>query len=134
MKLLYIADGRSPTALNWINYFIRAGQEVHLVSTFPCATLVGVTSQHVIPLAMSNFYGQPDHENNSKLSYLRKLLPVNMRTFIRQLAAPLSFPHATSTLQGIIDKIQPDLIHAMRIPYEGMITTEALRQFEHGRN
>ncbi len=134
MKLLYIADGRSPTALNWINYFIRAGQDVHLVSTFPCAAVDGVASQHVIPVAMSNFYEQPDHNGKGKLSFLRKLLPVNVRTLMRQLAVPLSFPHVTSTLQGIIDKIQPDLIHAMRIPYEGMITTQALRQFERRRS
>jgi len=36
MRLLYVADGRSPIALNWIQHFIIRGYEVHLVSTFSC--------------------------------------------------------------------------------------------------
>lgn len=132
MRLLYIADGRSPTALNWISYFIQKGHEVHLVSTFPCAAMDGVASQQEIPLILSNFYGQPDREGRGRLSFLRKLMPVKVRTLIRQLVTPLSFPHVTATLRGIIEQIQPDLIHAMRIPYEGMITAEALRQIRTG--
>jgi len=31
-------------------------------------------------------------------------------------------------LQGLIERIQPELIHAMRIPYEGMIASMAIRR------
>jgi len=133
MRLLYIADGRSPTALNWINYFIQKGHEVHLVSTFPCAAMDGVASQQVIPVVLSNFYGQSDRDGRGRLSFLRKLMPVKVRTLMRQLVTPLSFPHATTILRGVIEQIKPDLIHAIRIPYEGMITAEALKQSRTGQ-
>ncbi len=36
MKLCFLADARSPIAQNWIRYLLRAGHEVHLVSSYPC--------------------------------------------------------------------------------------------------
>ncbi len=57
MKILYVADGRSPIALNWMSYFIREGHEVHLASTFPCPAIEGVSSLEIIPVAMSGLYG-----------------------------------------------------------------------------
>jgi hypothetical protein len=33
MKILYVADGRSPIAQNWIRYFAERGDEVYLAST-----------------------------------------------------------------------------------------------------
>ncbi len=126
MKILYIADGRSPTALNWIDYFVRDGHEVHLVSTFHCQEIPGLASMLVIPVALSGFYGDRAAGRSSRMSFLRKLLPVEIRTLVRQMAAPFSFPHVAGTLRGVIEQIKPDLIHAMRIPYEGMIAADAL--------
>ncbi len=37
MRLIFVADGRSPIAINWISGFAAAGHEVHLVSTFPAS-------------------------------------------------------------------------------------------------
>jgi len=36
MRLLFVADGRSPIALNWAAHFVQARHEVHWVSTYPC--------------------------------------------------------------------------------------------------
>lgn len=126
MKILYIADGRSPIALSWITHFVQAGHEVHLVSTFHCQEINGLASMLVIPVALSGFYGDQASGEQKKGTILRKLLPVETRTFIRQLVAPFSLSHVAGTLQGVIERIQPDLIHAMRIPYEGMIAADAL--------
>ena len=126
MKLLYIADGRSPTALNWMGYFIQAGHEVHLVSTYPCEAVPGLASMNVVPVALSGFYGQPDGGRTTSGNILRRYLPVGVRTRIRQLAAPLSLPRAAGAIREVIERLQPELVHAMRIPYEGMIAAEAL--------
>ncbi len=126
MRILYIADGRSPIAIHWMSHFIQAGHEVHLVSTYPCELLPGVTSQQVIPLALSNYYGASAGKEN--LGFLRRLLPANVRTMLKQLAVPYSIPRAARTLDNIIEQVRPDLIHAMRIPYEGMIAAQALKQ------
>jgi hypothetical protein len=35
VRILFVADGHSPIARNWIAHFVEAGHEVHLASTFP---------------------------------------------------------------------------------------------------
>ena len=56
MRILYVADGRSPTALNWIAGFVERGHEVHLASTFACnpdlrlASLTFVPAAHLRPI------------------------------------------------------------------------------------
>jgi glycosyltransferase involved in cell wall biosynthesis len=130
MRLLYIADGRSPTALNWMTYFVRSRHEVHLASTFPCQPIEGLASTTIIPVALSGIYGQSDIRAGGRGSFIRKVIPVALRTQVRQLIAPLSFTRAVNVLEDIIERIQPDLIHAMRIPYEGMIAFQAIKRIK----
>jgi glycosyltransferase involved in cell wall biosynthesis len=125
MRLLYIADGRSPIAQNWIGYFIQAGHEVHLISSFPCPSMVGLASFNIIPVAMSGIYGQPELGGGYRAKILRWVVPVHLRTCIRQLVAPISFSRAAQLIQERIEQIQPDLVHAMRIPFEGMVASMA---------
>ncbi|MFZ2098798.1 MAG: glycosyltransferase family 4 protein [Anaerolineales bacterium] len=134
MRLLYIADGRSPISLSWIEYFIRTGHEVHLASTFPCEAIHGLASMVVIPVALSGIYGQPGTRDKGRGKLLRGLLPVALRTRIRQLMAPLSFSRAADNLTDLIKQIQPELVHAMRIPYEGMIASLAIEQLSTGND
>jgi glycosyltransferase involved in cell wall biosynthesis len=132
MKLLYVADGRSPIALNWISYFIHRGDEVHLVSTYPCSPVAGLASQQVIRLGMSELAGNGPGGRPGAKNWLRRLVPVQLRTLFRQWFTPLAIPGAARALQSMIVQLQPDLIHAMRIPYEGMLAGEALKLI--GRN
>ena len=134
MKLLYIVDGRSPTALNWISYFIHTRHKVHLVSTFPCAAVAGVASQFIVPVALSNYFSQTRPSGKMKLGWLRKFLPVGVRSAIRQMAVPLTFSQAVTRLQSVIERVQPELIHAMRIPYEGVLAHEALKRISNGNH
>jgi glycosyltransferase involved in cell wall biosynthesis len=128
MKLLYIADGRSPIAQNWISYFIQKGYEVHLISTFPCQPLAGLAFFDTIPLAMSEVYGQAALKSTNRGRLLRRLIPVRIRTRVRHLVAPFSFSRASKSLIKKIDWIQPDLIHAMRIPYEGIVASMTVQR------
>jgi glycosyltransferase involved in cell wall biosynthesis len=128
MKILYIADGHSPIAIHWISYFIQTGHEVHLASSFPCQPITGLASFTVIPIALSGVYGKSEVGRGGWRQVLRQVMPVALRTKIRQFLAPLSFPRATNLLSEVIDRIQPDLIHAMRIPFEGMVATKAYKR------
>jgi glycosyltransferase involved in cell wall biosynthesis len=128
MKLLYIADGRSPIALNWLRYFIHTGHEVHLVSSYPCQPEIGLSSFEVIPVALSGISGRVDGEGGSKNRHLRQVVPVGLRTLIRQWIGPLTLSQAARQLQDIIEQVQPDFIHAMRIPYEGMLACLAMKR------
>ena len=123
MKFLFVVDGRSPTAVNWISYFIQNGDEVHLVSSFPCDPIVGLASFRVIPLAFSQVQGEGKLAGKS--SFLRKALPVGMRTRLRQWLAPMTLSRGVRALRIAINEVRPDLLHAMRIPYEGMLAAMA---------
>jgi glycosyltransferase involved in cell wall biosynthesis len=43
------------------------------------------------------------------------------------MIAPLTLPQATDALREVIERVQPEMIHAMRIPFEGMIAGKSLR-------
>ena len=124
MKLLFIADGRSPIALNWIRYFVDQGYEVHLVSTYDCDPELALKTLNILPAAFSEAAGD-EKGQSSALGGLRKILPAHLRTAVRQRLAPYTLPKAAKRLSVIIEQIQPDLVHAMRIPYEGMLAALA---------
>jgi glycosyltransferase involved in cell wall biosynthesis len=130
MRLLFVADGRSPIALSWITYFIEAGHEVHLASSFPCQPIAGLKSFEIIPVALSGAINPAQGEGGTKVSLFRHIVPVGLRTKIRQVAAPFSFSRAARSLAQGIERIQPDLVHAMRIPYEGMVASLAMKRIE----
>jgi glycosyltransferase involved in cell wall biosynthesis len=124
MRLLFVADGRSPIALNWIRYLLEGKDEVHLVSTYDCAPDPRFASFSFIPVAFSelmrkNGWAMPG------VSHLPSAA-VDLRTRFRQWFGPLTLNKAAVQLRLIIEKLHPDLIHAMRIPYEGMLAARAL--------
>ncbi|MEJ2757024.1 MAG: glycosyltransferase, partial [Anaerolineales bacterium] len=128
MRILYIVDGRSPTARNWIAHFISAGHEVHMISTGICTRMLGLASLHILPVAFSDA-GVPDVSDQAaqvnRRDLLRKLTPMWLRTFVRQWIGPLTVPQSVGKLQALIEQIQPDLVHAMRYPYEGILAARA---------
>ena len=126
MKILYIADGRSPITLNWISYFVQQGHTLHLASSFPCQAIEGLASLVIIPVALSGLYADAGTAEAGRVTWLRRLLPVRLRTLFRQIIAPYSFRAPALKLQQVINTIQPDIIHAMRIPYEGMLASMAM--------
>jgi glycosyltransferase involved in cell wall biosynthesis len=60
-----------------------------------------------------------------KRSSISGLLPAGARTTLRNLAGPLTLNKAAAKLSAHISRIQPELVHAMRIPYEGMLAARA---------
>jgi glycosyltransferase involved in cell wall biosynthesis len=127
MRLLYVVDGRSPIAMNWISYFVERGDEVHLVSTFSCKPQIKLSSYHFVPVAFSSLKSRKLTINPENSSNIRTGLgvAVGLRTRFRQWLGPFTLPRASRSLSQIIDRVQPDLVHAMRIPYEGMLAAKA---------
>lgn len=126
MRILFVADGRSPIALNWINGQIEAGHEVHLQSSFSCQPELSLASLTTIPLTFSRVAGTTSR--GGRVSGLRRVFPVGLRTTLRQWLVPHSLSKAATSLQSAIKTIKPDLIHAMRIPFEGMVSALAIRE------
>jgi glycosyltransferase involved in cell wall biosynthesis len=126
MRLLFVADGRSPIALNWIEYFLNQGHEVHLASTFQSPVDQRLASYTFIPVAFSSM--KPANESgkaSQKTGGMWRASAVQLRTRLRQWLGPLTLPGAGRQLRTLVDRLQPDLIHAMRIPYEGMVAALA---------
>jgi glycosyltransferase involved in cell wall biosynthesis len=133
VKLLFVADGRSPIALNWIEYFFTAGHEVHLVSTFACSPDLKLASLHIVQVAMSGLRSRSADtaSGSSPGSRIGKLAPVRLRTAMRRWLGPLTIPRAAVKLRRVIAQVQPDLVHAMRVPFEGMLAAQALLSLPH---
>jgi glycosyltransferase involved in cell wall biosynthesis len=124
LKLLFVVDGRSPIALNWIRYFVDSGHEVHLASMYSCQPEMDLTSLTIIPVAFSSAVesrGEGGRGEGKRGRIIRAIATPKVRTWLRQRFVPRSLPGAAQKLQALVADLQPDLIHAMRIPYEGML-------------
>jgi len=121
MKILYVVDARSPIATNWIRHFARSerGDEVHIASTFQCSLDFPVKSLEIISVAFSSVKKSSQRPGSASARTL------GLRTAIRHWFGPLTIRRAAQRLRGYIERVQPDLIHAMRIPYEGMMSADA---------
>jgi hypothetical protein len=124
MKILFVADGRSPTTLSWLQHWLKTNHQLHLVSTFPCARPAGLDSFHILPVAFSRMAGgqvkgsSHQAQKPSRAGILRDQLRK-----MRYYAGPISLPFHWVQFQNIVVGIQPDLVHALRIPYEGMLAS-----------
>ena len=121
MRLLFVADGRSPIAQNWIRYFVERGDEVYLASPFTCSVDFPLAGLEITPVAFSNTINTKKPPGRTSYPGLR----VNRLAAIRHLLGPLTISRASQKLRGFIERVKPDLVHAMRIPYEGMLAADA---------
>lgn len=122
MKILYVADGRSPIAQNWIRHFAQRaerGDEVYLASTFACSLDFPIHGLEVTPVAFSSV------KKASQRPGTASARTVGLRTAIRQWFGPLTIRRSSQKLREYMERVKPDLVHAMRIPYEGMMAADA---------
>ena len=118
MRLLFVVDARSPIAMNWIRHFIERGDEVYIASTFPCNLDVPIKQLEFIPVAFSSIKKPGQRPGGASRT-------VGLRTKIRQWLGPLTVRRGAQKLRAFIEEMKPDLVHAMRIPYEGMVAADA---------
>lgn len=123
MKILLVADGRSPITLRWLKAIQPLGYEIHLVSTFPCPPIEKVHLAAILPVAFASMAGsqvgsaaRPEHKTSRGLAHWRPLLQK-----MRYLLGPLTLPFFSRQFNEIVLSIKPDLVHALRIPFEGML-------------
>ncbi|MBI5963866.1 MAG: glycosyltransferase family 4 protein [Chloroflexi bacterium] len=119
MRLLFVADGRSPIAQNWIRYFAERGDDIFLASTFHCTVDFPIKRLEFTPVAFSAVKKQTSRPGSASA---RTLGP---RTLIRQWLGPLTISRSAQKLYSFIQEVQPDLVHALRVPYEGMLAADA---------
>jgi glycosyltransferase involved in cell wall biosynthesis len=121
--VLILADGRSPTALSWIKHLQALGYRVSLVSTYPCDPPANLVQFHPLPIAFSQFSAGPGAKGETRQKphkkVLRRLSPILLS--LRYWLGPLSLARHAKPYQALVHQIQPDIVHALRIPFEGML-------------
>lgn len=136
MRILMVADGRSPITRRWLQGLAKQGHELYLVSSFPCdgkalqhSVGTNLISLHVIPVAFSRYgssVGTAEVSSASRFN-IRRAVGRFRALFMsgRYWLGPLSVLAYAGQIRKLAEQIQPDLIHALRIPFEGMLASYA---------
>jgi glycosyltransferase involved in cell wall biosynthesis len=118
MKLAFLADARSPIAINWIRWLVEHGHEVHWISSRQTeAPLAGLASFRVLAIF-------PELPSGVKIPRKNRMLHP-AATIVRHWWMPFRIGARAVELNRMLKEIQPDLLHAMRIPQEGMVAARA---------
>jgi glycosyltransferase involved in cell wall biosynthesis len=124
VRILLIADGRSPITKNWLRMLRRLDYEIYLLSTFPHGPIEGLVDQITIPVGFSRFAGGQVRNGirtgipnlSSVIAFMRPVL-----MYLRSILTPLTLQRQQVRFLEYVLKIQPDIVHALRIPFEGML-------------
>lgn len=129
MRILLVADGRSPITRSWIRAVLSLGHSVILVSTFPCEPVEGVEADVCLPVAFSALArsGGASGPAAGSTSQTQRVVSSFRSLFMagRYYLGPLTLNYYGPRFRWLAEKIQPDMIHALRIPFEGMLASWA---------
>ncbi len=126
MRILIVADGRSPITRRWLQGLVALRHEVALVSTFPCQPPENISEFQVIPVAFAGLSGSQVSNRTGGAnsgSTLKQTVSRARSLFLRfryQLG-PLTLAWYGPRFARLVEQWQPDLVHALRIPFEGML-------------
>lgn len=124
VRVLYVADGRSPIARGWIKPLIERGHEVHLATTFPSEPMEGLRSFHNVAVGFSGL-GRRD---GGSVRPPGGAAGIGLRSLVKHWLGPVTLIPASRTLRDLLSEIEIDLVHALRIPFEGMLAARAKPQ------
>jgi len=121
MKLCFIADYASPTAVAWIAHFAQRGHEVHVISTHICNLRTAGVRVH-------NLMTEREQTARSVLRgsalggiNLSSLAGRSLMGLWQSVILPIRIGAYARAARRIVLQIQPDLVHCLRIPIEGEI-------------
>jgi glycosyltransferase involved in cell wall biosynthesis len=131
MKICFIADARSPIAENWIKYFISREHDVSVISSYPCngETFSGV-SVHVVASKLTG-RAQTNHDRQTpgRLSHwteeLRNGRFADLILNLQHRVEQSDVSRRSKIIRSLLERIRPDLVHAMRLPFEGILAVRA---------
>jgi len=131
IHILLIADGRSPITRRWITILNEINVKVSLVSTYRVQVSLPVDEFYYLPVAFSRFIEPKetketakttpvDNKSNWKTGLIRRFRSLFLN--LRYSLGPLTLRSTGRKLRKIISQVQPDLVHALRVPFEGMVS------------
>jgi len=124
LRILLVADGRSPITRNWIRMIGGLGHQIILLSTFPHEPIPDVEGQYILPVGFSSIAGsQVKSTGEGKPSRISMFVALfrHLLMCIRAFLTPLLMPRYQAQFLMYVKQIKPDIVHALRIPFEGML-------------
>lgn len=128
LRLCFVADHRSPIAQQWIQFVEKQGHVAQLISSRWPGEEADTSYELLGPLAVIEHLARrrrrtdADHRPPS-------VLTLRLRSaghWLSNALGPLELRRHVDGLRRQIDRFDPDLVHAMRIPYEGMAASLAI--------
>jgi len=123
--IVLVADGRSPITRNWIKMLRSGGYAISLVSTYPYQPISGLEKQKTIPVGFSSLAGgQVNTKHHQERPGVRKQVMGSLRPFLMRVRAELTprlMGASKEKLHEFVRSCQPDIVHALRIPFEGLL-------------
>lgn len=126
MRVLMVADATSPFTQQWVIGLRRRGCEVLLVSSRPLAEAGGEIADFSVPLALSNQSSRSSRKVKARAQSSARML--KFATEVRRTIAPLEALRSARLIERQIRTYEPHLVHAMRIPMEGIATAAAMQR------
>jgi glycosyltransferase involved in cell wall biosynthesis len=137
MHICYLADARSPIAQNWISHFVASARhKVTVISSYPCAPGAIPGAQVIeFPFALSALTRGSQNGNTRSARDLRARILAEFcsgrfleaSTRLRSWVAPIDIARKTKDIAAMVDDLKPDLVHAMRLPFEGFLAAAAVK-------
>ncbi len=127
MKILLIADGRSPITRAWIKMLQPLGYEMVLVSSYPCGVVEHVDRLYQLPLAFSTYAGNQASQQSKREKQkwitrcIARIRPLAQT--LRHWLGPWTLTRHVDAYLEILRVEKPDIVHAMRVPFEGMLAS-----------
>lgn len=126
IHILLVADGRSTITRGWLRMLKGLGCRVSLVSTFPCDPPESANLVEILPVGFSSMSGgqvKLSTKQASGAGWKRQMIRAFRPVFLglRAWLAPLTLRKYQKRFTRIVADLKPDLVHALRIPFEGML-------------
>ncbi|MGD2161828.1 MAG: glycosyltransferase family 4 protein [Anaerolineales bacterium] len=121
VRILFVADGRSAIARGWIQPLIERGHVVHLATTFPSQPWSGLQSFHSVNVGFSGL----GRKSEGSVKAPGGASGIGLRSLMKHWLGPLTVLTAAQKLRRVLNTADVDLVHALRIPFEGMLTARA---------
>jgi glycosyltransferase involved in cell wall biosynthesis len=128
MHILLVADGRSPITQRWIAMLAPLEARISLISTYPCRPIPGTDLIGVMPVAFARFSGSqaggaaPARSHKGLISHVRPLAAQ-----LRHWLGPWTLPFYERRFTELVRDLHPDVVHALRLPFEGMLAVATPR-------
>ena len=141
MRITLIADARSPIARGWIHAVAEEGHDLQVLSTYPVTPSSIPGRLELLPAVpvlvnLSPVVLPIPRPRERPRSSTGGLMPPGSRSMapgakrlrdLRLFSEKLCQPWVSAKIKRSITTFQPDLIHALRIPFEGILTEPAAR-------